>query len=702
MKTARPNPPAPLPLADAYLPWARATQFRDAGGAPAGQARWLSLLLELRIAAPAFFALTEHVQQRWIRVPAQYAHPPKGLEAVHFCTAIVSADMLAVLTGQVSAIAAAATATEAAALQAVCAAIVRFEIGFSTPPWPAQAAGMAAPKHAQAARSGPSVVVGVIDDGLSFANMRFCVPLANGGPGRATRFLSLWDQGGPAPARAVPGCAYGRAQGTAALNRHIAGSVDAGSGQVDEDATYQRAGYREVRHRITHGTHVLDLAAGAAGAGAATAPHIVGVQVPGKVLEDTSCASTTVFLLDALHHILAEADRAFPAAPAGPALVNISLGNIAGPHDGSSVFEAALGEVIRLRRRLDAGFHVVMPAGNSLLSRCHAQLLLPAGKARTLTWRMPPADGTPNFLELWLRPGASRALRTSPVPDLQRLTLTLTSPRGDTCTVTAGQTKALRVAGHTVAMVSLQARVANGRASMALLAVAPTQAGDGGGPSAPSGAWAVMLSLAKEADATGLNVQAYIQRDDIAFGRRSRARQSIFEDAGYRRYSPQGRVQLHDDDAAACVRRAGTFNGLATAAEVDVAGGAVHGGPANRPLAAAPYSSVEAPGLTAKAGSKRTHQTAVTEDSAVLHGVLAAGTRSGSVVALSGTSMAAPQLLRSLWAGAAGSPGGPGVGQAIDADRRLRPLVPASAEVKRRAARRRGGAGLTSAEAGSG
>jgi hypothetical protein len=37
---------------------------------------------------------------------------------------------------------------------------------------------------------------------------------------------------------------------------------------------------------------------------------------------------------------------------------------------------------------------------------------------------------------------------------------------------------------------------------------------------------------------------------------------------------------------------------------------------------------------------------AVADDSAVLHGVLAAGTRTGSVVAMRGTSVAAPQVTR--------------------------------------------------------
>jgi hypothetical protein len=38
--------------------------------------------------------------------------------------------------------------------------------------------------------------------------------------------------------------------------------------------------------------------------------------------------------------------------------------------------------------------------------------------------------------------------------------------------------------------------------------------------------------------------------------------------------------------------------------------------------------------------------TAVADDSAVLHGVLAAGTRTGSVCAMDGTSVAAPQITR--------------------------------------------------------
>jgi hypothetical protein len=96
------------------------------------------------------------------------------------------------------------------------------------------------------------------------------------------------------------------------------------------------------------------------------------------------------------------------------------------------------------------------------------------------------------------------------------------------------------------------------------------------------------------------------------------------------------------------VRREGVFNSIATGYETIVVGGL-----RESDRVVAEYSPnddyslrPQRPGTPAARNVGLTY--AVTEESRTLHGVRAAGTRSGSTVRLSGTSMAAPQIVRDI------------------------------------------------------
>lgn len=617
---------------DAYMPWARAMRFRDATPDSAGQRPWFWLLLELRPSRPGstspqsvvtFSALAKPFAAEWIRLPGHYAHPPLAMGPSRYCTALVSLGFLDMLEG----------AEVAAELLPLRDAIARYELGYAMAPETLDGA-QATPRSGGKLKSG-DVVMAVIDDGLGFANERFCKVDANNGV-RTSRFLSLWIQDGQRDGSA-PGL-YGRCLSTAVLNKHLeAGRLDAG--RYDEDAAYAAADYDVLAHRITHGTHVLDLACGADPHSTVPEPWIVGVQVRGDVLEDTSSASGTVFLLDAVWHVLTEADGAFggTSVPA-PVIINMSMGNIAGPHDGSSIFEKALDEMILARRKAGALCHVVLPSGNSYLSRCHAWIELGPKSAMDINWNIQPGDGTPSFVELWF--SATNAGPIVPV-DIGAIEVTVTPPNGrQAVKIGVGQSQKLAISGQTVAVFNLQRQVANGDLGMGVLGVGPTDALDATSVCAPPGPWEI--SIYNAGDLT-ISCNAYVQRDDIPFGRRGRGRQSYLDDPAYRRFDDQGRLEEADSDES-YVRRVGTLNALATGMQVDRAEG-VRGRPAGG-AAAARYSSTGLPTVVDPGTGLR--KTAITEDSAVLHGVLASGTRSGSMVSLSGTSMAAPQLARQL------------------------------------------------------
>lgn len=645
---------AALPLADAYLPWARATGFRDAGP-PGVDADWHWLLLELKVPASDFAKAVRADARDQLRVPAHYLRPPRGLKMSAYCTAACTSAFLDILSG----------AAPIGPWRKLLAMIARFEIGFLA----------ALPPDADAQPADvdvgdlppPDVVIGVVDDGIAFAHERFRCRRANGQP--ATRLLAFWDQSlEPMPDGPwVHGPVHDRAR----LNDAFHAAMHAG--HLVEAQAYAGLGYREVRHRVTHGTHVMDLACGA-DPGDDFAPPIVAVQLPAAAIADTSCASTTVYMLDAIRFVLATADAAVP--PSGricPTVINLSIGNIAGPHDGSSIFEKALDEMVALRDDC----HVVLAAGNSYLSRCHAWIAVEAGDAAELDWQIQPGDGTPSYLEMWVGDAEGG------VADVSAVQLTVTPPAGQPVSVGVGQGAVLHIDGAPVAMIGWQAQVANGRRAMALIAVAPTACEAGWPQPAPCGAWHVALHNGGSAE---LECRAYVQRDDAPLGRPTLGRQSWIEDRDYHRFDRRGGVQLRDSRSA-FVRRSGTLNGLASGALVHVAGGAMLDGTEQPPPAR--YSSVPLPDEREGNGGLRALE--ITEDSPVLHGVLAAGSASGSRVALSGTSMAAPQLAR-LIAEDLARRGAAAQGWVTTLDHQDQPvpLAPPAAPMAEQARRRRG------------
>jgi hypothetical protein len=131
-------------------------------------------------------------------------------------------------------------------------------------------------------------------------------------------------------------------------------------------------------------------------------------------------------------------------------------------------------------------------------------------------------------------------------------------------------------------------------------------------------------------------VQAWVQRDDSLHGYPIRGRQSYLTDWRYVRFDPEGHLFEQDLPPESLIKRASTLNAIATGAKPVVVGGFLR-----KQMVDVNYSSA---GPTAN--SPRPDAATVTEDSRVHFGVLAAGSRSGSVVPLGGTSVAAPQIAR--------------------------------------------------------
>ena len=101
--------------------------------------------------------------------------------------------------------------------------------------------------------------------------------------------------------------------------------------------------YKAIAHRRSHGTHVLDLAAGA-DPNPATAPRtrpIIAIQMPEQAIANTSGTTLTPYKLLGFMYTLLRAEQlsAFLRANV-PVVTSLSYGTYEGPHDGSSVLEA--------------------------------------------------------------------------------------------------------------------------------------------------------------------------------------------------------------------------------------------------------------------------------------------------------------------------------------------------------------------------
>jgi hypothetical protein len=168
-----------------------------------------------------------------------------------------------------------------------------------------------------------------------------------------------------------------------------------------------------------------------------------------------------------------------------------------------------------------------------------------------------------------------------------------------------------------------------------VIALAPSEALDPDTPLAPAGDWTICVSnLGLEAD---VSVHLWVQRDDTVEGFPSGGRQSYFveSDEAWNVYGDGRPIE-----SFCVVRRSDTLNGMATGMmTITVAGYR------RSDAQMAPYSSC---GRTSE-GAQRNQLpnfAAPVEEGTSHRGTLAAGTRSGSIARLRGTSFAAPQVGR--------------------------------------------------------
>jgi subtilisin family serine protease len=245
---------------------------------------------------------------------------------------------------------------------------------------------------------GSRSVIGFVDFGCDFAHRNFV--LANG----KTRLLALWDQAGVAKPDSPFG--YGRL--------HLRDEIDAALATPDP---YGALGYAPPPDTFfevgTHGTHVMDIAAGNGGGsnqpGVAPKADLIFVEASISDIPWTGPESVnkrfgdSVQMLEAVRFI-------FDTAGDRPCVCNLSLGTNSGPHDGTSLVEQGLDALVREKPNRA----VVIAASNSQLDNIHTSGQVPATGTHDIVWRQQNSGG--GEFELWY-PGARRLAVTLIAPD---------------------------------------------------------------------------------------------------------------------------------------------------------------------------------------------------------------------------------------------------------------------------------------------
>lgn len=274
------------------------------------------------------------------------------------------------------------------------------------------------------------VVVGIVDFGCDFAHENFRT-------GTGSRVLAIWDQTAAAdPQAEVP---YGRV--------HRRPAIELALTMPDP---YLALGYGPARDtpfaRGSHGTHVMDIAAGngrgSGVAGMAPEADILFVEVSaedvpwsGEEVVGTTFGDS-VQLLEAMRWIFDEAGER-------PCVINVSLGTNGGPHDGTTPVEQGIDAMVRERPNRA----VVIAASNCYDDHVHAMGRVAPGEPFDLGWIVADTPAAQAEVEIWYAGN-------------DRLELELVDPEGvSVARVAPGQQGRLRDTGTGQTVIFLASRL---------------------------------------------------------------------------------------------------------------------------------------------------------------------------------------------------------------------------------------------------
>lgn len=567
---------------DPYLLWAQETSWKyvsDSRGSG-----WVSVVCRLND-RESWAELIKRIEAENLRVVISPVYSDAGF--LHF-TALAHKDSLSALTPMVARL-------------ELGTALIPNEEKLSSEWW----------QSPQESNKPGICIIGVIDDFVGHSHSSLLSK-------DESRILSIWNQalGKPLvksandfqPSTFMP---YGYVLGGAS------NSIEAGLDQ-----------YPKYQGMYSHGSHVTSMLAGqgsidrfigieqsgqvaSSSNDAASRCPIIAVHLPQQVVQDTSGGAMAVQILDGIHFILSHLRKQ------DSAVINISYGTYAGPHDGTTLLETAIEEILsKYKNRLE----IVFPSGNQYDLPTHAVCPMSIGQNEyVLNWRVLPDDSTSSFLELWFPPELQDGLQVK-----------LTSPSGKASSsfVRAGGSESFISSSGTCCVIFPKRNALSDQKACVLLTIAPTNRSFSGNEAAEHGVWQVVIHAITEGQH---ELHAYIERDDN-YAKPIRGRQSYFVD------SLRVKDQVSNSDSPAAkgqVTKDGNYNSIGTANGIKLVGAKYR------------KEGVETD-YSGRGSGLKNRSLSEGDDSRVLRGIRGAGTYGVSTVRMSGTSVAAPRYAREL------------------------------------------------------
>ncbi|GLO72800.1 hypothetical protein MACH17_43170 [Phaeobacter inhibens] len=493
-----------------------------------------------------------------------------------------------------------------------------------------------------------TVITAVIDDAIAFAHNLFRDGLVSSRVEFATILSGSPEQlsGGRASGRS-----YSKAQIDVLLQEYTT------NGLLDEPAFYAAVGLVNARSktlsavalRRSHGTHVMALAAGYSMRNAPSNRPIICALLPSRVTEDSTGQNTLPSFKLALKRLCNQAARfRLPDKSKPPVIFNFSYGNFAGPHDGTSRIDRVIDRYFGPQaKKHDANQtrQIVLPAGNGNISRIHAALNLQNAKSKLKgpSWKLDfvaqPDDRTSSHLQMWMPYHA-----TNPPPRFVGVRVTVPSGPTSKTVYVSGNTgqRLVDEQGQEVARLTYRFDGGHTRRGVMTFSINPT-AHQSAIDLARAGRWRIDITSCDMGSSD--DVQIWIERDETLPGFLPGGRQGYFNNADYVYFNALGApLPVDPTGTTSPILRAGTLSGYACGKTPMVVAGFTQ---SNRLLS--DYSA--AGPITPSRGRKKANRlgpdaAALADDSPVLTGVLSAGSSSGSLTRMGGTSVAAPRVAR--------------------------------------------------------
>lgn len=494
-----------------------------------------------------------------------------------------------------------------------------------------------------------SPVQGLIDDGLPFLNARFQAPFGQ------SRVAAIWLQTDARWTPPMPEPRIGRVLTRTQINSLIASGPESDSYRALNRTLLPVTERASTDFHISHGAHVLDVAAGL-DPSQTDSPlkdvPIYAVQLPPASVADTSGRRNEGYVVMGLRWMLHQCLR--DAQPRGvhPIVLTLTMGALAGPADGSQFLADWLAHEIRSYDLITGTqLYLSMAYGNARRGRLVARTTAQANQPVTVDWRVLPEDFTPSFAELRV----ARADHTAPIE------VTLTPPTPSLPSLSfqwapGPQTHAHLLRDPLGHVFAAAYPVAEADSDAILLALSPT-ARHGSGPTIPAGAWKIVVS---GTDAATPVVTLRVQRDETPAGYRILGRQSYLDhplgwewDFQTRDWIKPLEPGMRDHSAGTCpVTRRGSpvaHAGLSHPQAAFVGSvKPIAGNPDGRVMSLYSAEGVDPMDPLGQGESPGPSLSAIADDGSNLFGRLGGGVLTSSTVRLSGTSVAAPAVSRAL------------------------------------------------------